>query len=281
MASQRSARKRNKRSKNGALTARTADKHRLYELSVQAPEVDTTFFQRYFKRFTGRPGRLFREDFCGTATLSAHWVALHRQNHAIGVDLDQPTLAWGREHNIAPLTEDQQSRIQLIRGDVREVREPKVDLTAALNFSYCVFKTRAELGSYLKNAHASLRPGGLFFMDSWGGSEAQRELEERRRVKGFTYVWDQARFDPISYHSTCKIHFEFRDGSRLRSAFVYDWRHWTLPELREALAEAGFRDVHILWEGTDSETDEGNGVFRRKERGEADLSWIAYVVGQR
>ena len=52
-------------------------------------------------------------------------------------------------------------------------------------------------------------------------------------------------------------------------------------DLREVMEETGFEDVHVLWEGTDRETEEGNGVFRRVKKGEACEAWIAYVVGQR
>ena len=47
------------------------------------------------------------------------------------------------------------------------------------------------------------------------------------------------------------------------------------------MEEAGFMDVHVLWEGTDHDTGEGNGVFRRVKRGDPDEAWIAYVVGRR
>ncbi len=93
--------------KKHRLTARNADRHRLYELSVQAPEADTRFFARYYKKLTGRSARVMREDFCGSATLSCHWVKLHRENRAIGVDLDASVLKWSRTHNVSQLTEDQ------------------------------------------------------------------------------------------------------------------------------------------------------------------------------
>ena len=38
-------------------TARTADKHRLYEQSVQSPEEDVRFFSRRYKSLTGKPLR--------------------------------------------------------------------------------------------------------------------------------------------------------------------------------------------------------------------------------
>jgi SAM-dependent methyltransferase len=262
-------------------TARTADRFVLYEKSVQAPDEDTRFFARHFQRVTGRRAVDFREDFCGTAQLSCHWVKLGRDHRATGVDLDAATLAWAKRHNIAALDEDQEARIRLLRSDVRTVELGRVDVAAALNFSYCVFKTRADVRAYFANVRHSMRPGGLFFVDAWGGSETQVVQEEERRVEDFKYIWEQASFDPLTYHTTCKIHFEFKDGSKLRNAFVYDWRLWTLPELRELFEEAGFRDIHVLWEGTDRATGEGNGVFRRVEKGEPDLAWIAYVVGSR
>ncbi len=265
-------------------TARKADKHILYQLSVQAPETDSHFFARYHKKITGRPMRVFREDFCGTAILSCNVVKNHRENRAVCVDLHAPTLAWARKHNLSQLDDKQRKRIQLIEDNVLNVKSPKADLTCALNFSYCVFKTRTELLRYLKNARKSLKKGGVFVMDAWGGSETQLEEEEEREIdtdddETFTYIWDQHKFDPLTYHITCKIHFEFEDGTRMNNAFVYDWRLWTLPEIRELMEEAGFVDIHVLWENTDTETNEGNGVFRRVKQGEADPAWIAYVVG--
>jgi SAM-dependent methyltransferase len=267
--------------KKRLLTARNADKHDLYQKSVQAPDVDARFLARLYKKSNGKPGRSFREDFCGTAILSCEFVRLHRQNRAIGVDLHAPTLAWGKKHNVSELAEHQQRRLRLIQDNVLNVRSPKADIIAAMNFSYAVFKTRPELGAYIKNAYRSLKANGLFIMDGWGGSQSQVLMEERKRLSGFTYIWDQADFDPVSHHILCKIHFEFRDGSRMRNAFVYDWRLWTLPEMQELMIDAGFKDVHVLWEGTEVKTGEGNGVFRRVERGGDELAWIAYVVGKK
>jgi len=263
------------------LTARNADKHDLYQKSVQAPDIDARFAARYYKKLNGAPARVFREDFCGTAILACHFVRLHSENRAIGVDLDRATLDWGRAYNLSDLSPDQLQRILLIQDDVLNVRSPKADIIAAMNFSYAVFKTRKVFGAYVKNAYRSLTKDGVFMMDAWGGSQAQVVLEERRRLKGFTYIWDQALFDPISHRSVCKIHFEFRDGSRMRNAFVYDWRLWSLPEMRELMEEAGFRDVHVLWEGTHRKTGKGNGVYRRAERGGDELAWVAYVVGKK
>lgn len=269
-----------KKARKKPLTARTADRHVLYQRAVQSPEVDAAFYARFFQRTTGRPLRVMREDFCGTAVLSCHHVRRHRENRAIGVDLHWPTLAWGRIHNVKKLLdEEQRKRLVLLQENVLDVRSPKADAILALNFSYSVFKTRRELAGYVQNAHRSLKPGGVLFMDAWGGPDVLKHVVDRARHGDFTYLWEQRRYDPISHEITCAIHFEFRDGTKMRDAFVYEWRLWTLAELRELYEDAGFRDVHVLWEGTDKKTGRGNGVFRRKERGDMDEAWIAIVVG--
>ncbi len=262
--------------------ARNADRHELYQRAVQSPPLDAAFYARWFKKYTGRELRLLREDFCGTAALACHHVKRHRQNRAIGVDLHWQTLAWGRIHNMRKLLNaEQQTRLCLLAKNVLDVRSPQADAVLALNFSYSVWKTRQELGAYIRNCYRSLKPGGLLFLDAWGGPDVLKQKTDRKRFGNFVYLWEQRAFDPITHAITCAIHFEFNDGSRLRDAFVYDWRLWTLAEIRELFAEAGFTDVHVLWEGTDTATLRGNGVFRRKERGDMDEAWISIVVGKK
>jgi hypothetical protein len=121
----------------------------------------------------------------------------------------------------------------------------------------------------------------VFGLAASGGRESLERRRERRRVGGFTYVWDQHRFDPISHDTTCHIDFEFRDGSRLRRAFSYHWRLWTLAELRDLLAEAGFSDCTVYWEGTEARSNEPNGIFRPRRHAEEDPAWVAYLVARR
>jgi hypothetical protein len=45
------------------------------------------------------------------------------------------------------------------------------------------------------------------------------------------------------------------------------------------LTDAGFTP-HVYWEGSDGD-GEGNGVFTRSSKGEADESWIAYIVAEK
>ena len=114
-----------------------------------------------------------------------------------------------------------------------------------------------------------------------GGSDAFVELEEARKVSGFTYIWDQHYYNPITGDVVNYIHYKFRDGTQMNKAFRYEWRLWTLPELREVLTEAGFGTVTVYWEGTDEETGDGNDEFTATTKGDADPGWIAYLVAER
>jgi len=265
---------------SGTLAAR-ADRHRLYEASVQDPESELEFVAETFAELAGRRLRSIREDFCGTANTACHWVASGREHYAVGVDLDGETLAWGRKHHVASLKRGARSRIELIEGDVLDTRTDRVDAVLAMNFSYYLFTTRETLRRYFEAARAALKVDGILFLDAFGGYEAHQELEERTEYDDHTYVWDQAAFNPIDQHMTCRIHFEFPDGSELRDAFVYHWRLWTLPEIRELLLEAGFSTATVYWEGTDEETGEGDGIYTPSEQGDADAGWIAYIVARR
>lgn len=263
----------------GPSQASQADRHFLYQNSVQDAPADAAFLDDEFRRRRNRRPRSLREDFCGTAALSCEFVARHRENTAIGVDLDPDPLAWCREHNLARLGRAEKGRVELIESDVLDIREPQVDLIAALNFSYWIFDTRDALRRYFEQTRAALAPDGLLFLDAYGGSDCHEEKEYAREEDGFDFVWDQVSFDPISGRMRCAIHYDFPDGSRMRNAFRYSWRFWSLPELRELLAEAGFSKTAILWEGADEDGD-GNGEFEEVTEGSADETWIAYLVSE-
>ena len=257
---------------------RSRDPHWLYQESVQSPDVHFSFFDRVYRQHSGRLPLSLKEDFCGTALLSAEWVEWRRQNTAIGVDLDAPTLKWGLQHNIAVLSDDQRRRVRLVRGNVLDVTKPRVDLTVAFNFSYNIFHTRDALRAYFRAARRSLAPGGMFICDMFGGWEAQKPMVERTRHSGFTYLWELERYDPIANFGRYHIHFKFHDRGGIRRAFTYDWRLWTVPEVRELLAEAGFQQVDLYWEGIDNRTGFGNSVFRKVKSATNSAGWIVFFV---
>jgi SAM-dependent methyltransferase len=262
------------------LTAKTADKHDLYQRSVQNPAEEVKFVASTFKRLRQRPAESLREDFCGTAYFCCTWVESGPDARvATGLDIDADVLAWGKTHNIDSLSEEMRERVELVQRDVRNASTEAFDIVVAFNFSYWTFKTRPALRQYFDAVRASLKDDGLFFLDAYGGWEAHEPMEERRPVKGgFTYIWDQAKVNPIDNGILNHIHFHFKDGTKLKRAFTYDWRLWSLPEIRELLEEAGFKDVTIYWDDSDDESEE---EYRPRKRAANQPGWLAYIVAKK
>jgi cyclopropane fatty-acyl-phospholipid synthase-like methyltransferase len=262
--------------------AERADRHRLYEQSVQGVAEEYDFVSETFQQLRQRPARSIREDFCGTASMCCEWVRRDGQHTATGVDIDPEVLHWGREHNLASLQPGERARVRLIQADVLNVdASESVDAVLAMNFSYQLFKTRDRLRDYFRKAREALADDGVLFIDAFGGYDAYREIREKRKFKHFKYIWEHARYNPINGDMLCHIHFTFPDGSKLKKAFSYDWRMWTLPELQELLTEAGYARVAVYWEGTDEDSGEGNGHYSPATVGDADPSWVCFLVAEK
>ena len=254
--------------------AQAADRHVLYERSVQCTESAVDVIDLIYENSAGKKPRRLREDFCGTAALCAEWVKRDDKRFAEGVDLDRPTLEWADTHNIGPLPDAEKSRVVLRESDVLDCTDDKFDVVAAFNFSYWIFKERETMKRYFQRAVKCVKKGGLFLLDIYGGPDSQFAMEEEADHGDFTYVWDQEYMDPINNHIVCHIHFRFPDGSALDKAFTYDWRLWSMPELRDLLYEVGFKKVETWW---DCEDDE----FRLRTETENLISWVAYLAAWR
>ena len=261
-------------------TAKTIDKHVLYQMAVQSPQVEAVFVDRLYRKMFGRPATIFREDFCGTSLICCEWVKMRRTNQAYGVDLDGPTLEWGRRHNVSALAPQAAARVHLINGDVRRVARPKVHIIGAFNYSYFCLREIGDLVHYFRSARRSLDRQGLLVLDAYGGWAAQQVMQETTRLPGFTYIWRQAEYDPLNDHTVCHINFRFRDGTALRRAFTYHWRLWSLGAIQDALRAAGFTSTQVYWEGTNAKGG-GNGVYRRVVKPKNSAGWNAYVVAVR
>jgi len=265
--------------------ASCADRHLLYQQSVQDVEAEIDFVEQTWSELRQRPAVFLREDFCGTANTACEWVMRDENHHAVGVDLDREVLDWSRANRLTQLDDAQFERIELLNEDVLQTRPGLADIILAMNFSYYLFVKRDDLREYFENVLDGLVSDGILFLDAYGGYEAPMVLTESRECKDedgndFTYIWDQATFNPIDSCMDCQIHFEFPDRSRMDKAFSYHWRLWTLPEIREILYEAGFSKVDVYWEGTDEEKNEGNGIYTPSEIGDADPGWVCYLVAQ-
>ncbi len=254
-----------------------ADKYKLYQKSVQEPEHEMDFFDQAYKEAFNKTAKILREDFCGTFAVSCEWVKKPGRT-AYGVDIDPEPLDWGRKNNLAKLTEAQQEKVTLVQDDVRTNSTPKAHILAAQNFSFWYFKTRSELLEYFKIARKNLADDGIMIMDMMGGGESITDDHlDTRKIGSFTYIWDQHHYNPITHDCSFYIHFKFKDGSKLKKAFEYHWRFWTIPEVRELLDEAGFSQTHVYWEGADEDGD-GDGEWERSEEASSEPCWIAYIV---
>ena len=265
--------------------AEKADKYDCYQQSVQSPEHEVEFFEQVFRDAFHRKPFTLREDFCGTFAVCCEWVKSNRQRTAVGVDLDPEPLKWGKQHNLKQLNKTQQSRVKLLKQDVRKTNRPKVDVLAAQNFSFWIFKTRPELLDYFCLARSNLNPEGIMVMDMMGGPQCYDEQHTDVKTvvkgkKGFKYRWEQRRFNPVNHDASFYITFRFGDGSQLKHAFQHHWRFWTLAEVRELLAEAGFRESHVYWEQTCADREETDEWYRTEEA-PSDPSWVCYIVALR
>lgn len=279
------SKKKHKKNKSKLTMAETADRHSLYQQSVQHADHEVEFFEKAFRAEFNRKPQSLREDFCGTYAVCCEWVKSGKRRTAVGVDLCGETLAWAEKNNASKLSDGQRERLTILQQDVRTENQPRADVLAAQNFSFWYFKTRQEVIDYFKIARANLNEQGVMVMDMMGGGGCCVEGQvDKRTIKkgknGFKYQWEQARFNPITSDCSYYIHFKFPDGSKLRRAFEYHWRFWTIPEVREMLVEAGFSASYVYWEEEDDE-GEATGEWVKMAEVPNQEAWICYIVAVR
>lgn len=243
------------------------------------PDHEVRFFEQAYREARGQSPTSLREDFCGTFAVSCQWVKSDQRRTAIAVDICEETLQWGRDNNLSTLDGGQQNRVTLRLQDARSADSDNVDVLASQNFSFWILKQRSQVLDYFRAARSNLAKNGVMVLDMFGGAECRMEgLSHQTTIRegndGFRYEWTQVSFNPINSDLCCSIGFSFPDGSRLRDAFVYHWRLWTIAEVREMLDEAGFAGSHVYW-AIESEEEFG---WRRRKTAPSDASWTCYVV---
>ncbi|MEQ9454337.1 MAG: hypothetical protein RLN76_07065 [Phycisphaeraceae bacterium] len=274
--------KKKKNKPDGPTKAQRADKYDLYQKAVQDPEHEVDFFELAYREANeGASPTTLREDFCGTFAICCSWAASKPDRRSLGVDLDPEPLDWGVAHNLTKLNPEQQSRITLLKDDVRKITQTKADVLSAQNFSFYLFTERKDLVNYFKAARENLAPGGVMVLDMMGGPDCLKEdNDEPRKCDGFHYTWRTESVNPITNISSHTISFKFKDGSKLRNAFTYQWRMYSIPEVRDALLDAGFPRVDVYWEGA-TEDGDGDGDWKITTEAEMDPSWLCYMVARR
>lgn len=251
------------------------DKHDLYELAAQSPARLAAFLRGLHPRRRG--GLILGEDFCGSGAIARAWAAFGSGFAAVGVDKDASAL-----RALASRCEgDVRSRITLRKADVLRARNP-ADVIAALNFPLGYFWEREGLLAYLAHARARLRAKGVFVADTYGGRDAFSIGRYSRALPGgVRYEWEQRRADPATARVFNAMHF--REGGRWRrDVFTYHWRLWSIPELRDAMTEVGFRSVEIHEAPGDAAAADGLVLSTPLAPGEPiEENYVVYVVGRR
>ncbi|CAH1452437.1 unnamed protein product [Lactuca virosa] len=270
-------------------------KFSLYQQSVQSPKGDISYLQKFFLTYVGGRAPLhLQEDFCGTALLSTEWLRSDSRRTAVGLDLDVEALDWCMENNVNKVGADLSSRIVLFHGNVLQPQEALLVKSSFQNTMNNVTLEDDENGIESVANSEKLPPRdivcGIFVMDLYGGTSSECELRMQRKFPNFTYTWEQAGFDIIQRKTRISLHFTLQkhQKKKLRHAFSYSWRLWSLPEIKDCMEEAGFRSIHFwIRQMPDSEnikSIEGFGGgkdvkyeevtnFQQKD------SWNAYIVG--
>lgn len=271
-------------------------KYALYEQAVQTPEQHCDLLALMYADITGKKARVLREDFCGTYLISSYWVKRDKQNRAFGLDLDPEPVTYGALRNKRFLSTAEKKRVTIKLQNVLKPGGPQSDLCVACNFSFYIFKERTALLKYFKAVRASLKKGGVFALEMTGGPGMIEETKETRTVKverdqggpplvslprKFKYIWHQKTYDAISHECMYAISFKLPNGTLMKEAFTYDWRVWTVREVREVMEEAGFSRSVVYWDMHKPPKDKrlGDHEYGRTEVGENYYAWICYVAG--
>ena len=262
------------------------EKYDYYERAVQSPDAHIDMFEAMYRDLYGKKvtlPKILREDFCGTFRLSTEWCLRNPKNKAIGIDLDSEPVEYGRllNHEKGHDSKIAKDALRILLQDVTKVKLTGIDFAVACNFSFFIFQKRAQLMSYFKNVFQSLNTNGVLLLEMAGGPGMIEKTTDIRKIgdkgqKKFTYLWQQKVFDPIQRRGLYSISFKREDGTKIKDAFTYDWRLWSIPELRDCLAEAGFADSVVFWET--SHKGKPTGEYIRTDVGDNAYSWVAYIL---
>jgi hypothetical protein len=169
--------------------------------------------------------------------------------------------------------------------------EPAPDVVYAGNFSIGELGDRTELLDYLRGVAGRLGPGGVFACDVYGGESAYMIGSAERPEPGpdggtIVYTWEQREADPLTGRVVNALHFEVLDAEdaslgTMADAFVYRWRLWGVPELRDAMRDAGFRSTEVHARVPEA-VDEADVAYVRPIEDPAELedSFDVLIVGR-
>jgi len=268
------------------------DRHDCYELCVQSPRHVVAML----RGIHGNEPAVLREDFCGTAAVARRWceegAGRGDGSRAVGVDLDGECLA--RAARLAEV-DGAGDRLLLLRADAVQTPPSKddgSDIVFVGNFSLGYIHERADLLTYLRHSRDRLLRGqggfggGVFICDLYGGAKqfqlgALDRTHMSRGAEVIKYHWEHEEADPLTGLVTNSISFKvIKDGELeqdLPRAFVYRWRLWSIPELTDALQEAGFTSTGVY---KDLNLAPGQPAVAVSSPGELGADWIVMLAAR-
>lgn len=233
---------------------------------------------RFLDAAHGRRPRSLREDFAGPAGLAAEWAGQSPAHTSLAVDIDPEPLAH------APAA----PRLKKKVTSALRCRQ-RADVIALFNFAAGEIHDRRKLVAYFKVLRASLNKGGIAALDIYGGANAftPGSLKTFARIPGskqrVRYTWQQVAADPDS--GMVENHLHFSIGRKTwASAFIYNWRLWTVPELRDALRDAGFAKVETYDRLGDAVDQHGNLRIRPVSPAEGrplEHDFVVYLIARK
>jgi hypothetical protein len=129
---------------------------------------------------------------------------------------------------------------------------------------------------YFEKVFAALNPNGIFIQDSFGGMSCYFPHEERKKFRNFEYFWQQNTYNPLTNEAIFHVHFKIKGKKKTRQVFTYDWRIWSVRELREIMKEVGFQNSYVNWEGI-LRGEDSNFPDETKSHD----TWTFYIIGSK
>jgi len=228
----------------------------LYQISVQNVKIEVEFFRKCYRMLYNKVATKFREDFCSTALLSCEWVKNNVMNTAVGLDIDPEALAWGLEHNVNNLTSGS-DRIRLLDHNVLTPydQKEKFEIICSLNYSHFLLTKRRDLLTYFSNVYKSLDPKGIFILDFYGGSHIYEDHKYAKEKSQHFYQFSGKQMNILNNQSKCSLNYKV--NKKFIPHFSFDFRIYSIIEMREALEEAGFKKFKLhIKEINEDEEDE-------------------------
>lgn len=227
-------------------------KHELYETTVQSGRKLVEFFRKEYKLIFLKLPHTFREDFCGTGKLCSEWCKLNFENRAVGLDIDQPTLDYGIKFN------KNFDSMELLNHNVLEpYNQETFDIICSLNYSHYILHKRKDLVKYFNNVYSGLNKNGIYILDFFGGSHIYetKAFTSFKRKDYYQMFGEQVNI--LNNVTKCSLRFKIGNKKKFEPLFHYDFRVYTILELREALEEVGFNKFKVyVKECTEEESDD-------------------------